>query len=147
MCSATQPTVTPLLSFLGPELPQAQVDGLVRKWRGVSEGGRRYELRFFLTPSGHCATISSCVMGAGEQITPGPANLGLSGFMALMAFRVRLEWRGTLKDTCKPRGPNGIEKRQGGSRVSLEEDGNGGANARNTVVSSWECLRAVAGRP
>lgn len=80
-------------------------------------------------------------------MTPGPANLGLSGFMALMAFRVRSEWRGTLKDTCYSRGPNGIKKRQGGSQVSLEEDGYGGANARTMVVSSWECLRAVAGRP
>lgn len=28
VCSATRPTVTASLSFLGPGLPQAQVDGL-----------------------------------------------------------------------------------------------------------------------
>lgn len=50
VCSATQPMVTPSLSFLGPGLPQAQVNGLVSKWRGVSEGGMWYELRSFLTP-------------------------------------------------------------------------------------------------
>lgn len=48
VCSATQPTVTPLLSFLGPGLPQVQVNGLVSKWRGVSVGGWQYGSGSFL---------------------------------------------------------------------------------------------------
>lgn len=61
-------------------------------------------------------------MGADDPRSHQP---GFPGSMALMAFGVRAELRGTLKDICWLRGTNGIKKGQDGSRVSLEDDGKG----------------------